>query len=424
MKKIIILGIICLFVGMGFQPAFANNNNISVGKAEQQPRSGTFMRTFGGDNWDEGFCVQQTTDGGYIITGLTYSFGAGSRDVWLIKTDSSGNMVWNRTFGGIPNDEGFCVQQTTDGGYIITGETWSYDVGFSDVWLIKTDSAGNKMWDKTFGGTGADSGYYIQQTTDGGYIITGFTYSFGAGLADVWLIKTDNAGNMVWDKTFGGKGIDYGYCIQWTTDGGYIITGKYDDDVWLIKTDSTGNMMWNKTFGRTDYDYGNCVQQTTDDGYIITGYTGRDVWLIKTDSAGNMVWNRTFGGTSGDEGFCVQQTTDGGYIITGLTYSFGAGSRDLWLIKTDSTGNMMWNRTYGRTHPDKGRFVQQTIDDGYIIIGGTQSFGDISCDVWLIKTDKDGKPRNKEVTNNQLLLQRILERFPLLQKLIQQFGSG
>jgi hypothetical protein len=338
------------------------------------PTSSGWMKTFGGKDIDEGNSVQQTTDGGYIIVGYrdvnsfnNYNYG----DVWLIKTDSNGDETWNRNFGGTDLDAGMSVQQTTDGGYIIIGGTNSFGAGDIDVWLIKTDTNGYETWNRTFGGTDADEGLSVQQTSDGGYIITGYSsYSFGR-FYDVWLIKTDDAGNKIWDKYFG-TGSNLGYSVQQTSDEGYIITGSVgfldgNSDVWLIKTDSNGDETWNRTFGGKNIDYGTFVRQTTDGGYIIAGcknsvITGDDIWLIKTDSSGNMIWDNTFGGISSDWGDSVQQTSDGGYIIAGMI--------------------------------------------GYRINIYNDEFGDV-C---LIKTDSQGK--SKTLSSGNLLFERLFQRFP------------
>jgi hypothetical protein len=343
----------------------------------------------------DGMSVQQTSDGGYII------LGGSSSDLLLIKTDDQGNKIWDRTFGGEESvSSDWSVQQTLDSGYIITCNTWVYlDEGLMDLLLIKTDDQGNKIWDRTFGGEEFDEGESVQQTPDGGYIITGWTRSFGAGSSDLWLIKTDEQGTRLWDRTFGGEESDSGGSVQQTSDGGYIITGLTgsfgagSSDLWLIKTDGQGKKLWERTFGGADWDEGYSVQQTLDGGYIITGSTASfgagygDLWLIKTDVQGKKLWERTFGGAEDDEGKSVQQTPDGGYIIMGSTESFGEGSGDLWLIKTDEQGNKIWDRTFGGEEYDWGKSVQQTPDGGYIITGGTSSFGD---DLWLIKTDAEG----------------------------------
>ncbi len=385
---------------------------LAISTTYAQPPDTLWTRTFGGSSGELGFSVQQTADGGYIIAGITSSYGAGSDDVWLIKTDANGDSLWTRTFGGSHRDHGSSVQQTTDGGYIIAGWTASFGAGGYDVWLIKTDSLGSEQWNRTFGGSDDDRGYSVQQTTDGGYIVAATTLSYGAGDGDVWLIKTDANGNQQWSRTFGGSSIDRGRSVLHTTDGGYIIVGETVSygaggyDVWLIKTDANGIEQWNRTFGGTSYDQGHSVQHTTDGGYIIAGWTvsygagSYDVWLIKTDSLGNHQWNRTFGGGRYDQGHSVQQTTDGGYVVAGYTWSYGAGNWDVWLIKTDSLGNHQWNRTFGGSNYDEARSVQQTTDGGYVIVGWTLFYGAGLQDVWLIRLASETSVENNPTTHH------------------------
>ena len=357
-----------------------------------------WSKTFGGIQSDLGYSVQQTTDSGYIIAGATKSFGAGSFDVWLIKTDASGNILWTKTTGGSDIDIAYSVKQTTDGGYIIAGKAESFSTGDSDVWLIKTDASGSTLWTKIFGGVEDEYAYSVDQTSDGGYIITGAKridpnppyYS------DIWLIKTNASGDTAWSKTFGTFLSDVGYFVQQTSDGGYFVLGYSSavgtDFVWLIKTDAYGDTLWTKRFdGGVLQDAVSSAQQTSDGGYIITGITNSfgageaDVWLIKTDAYGDTLWTKTFGGIESDGAFSVQQTTDGGYIIAGWTISYAVGNYDVWLIKTNAYGDTLWTKNFGGINEDRAYSVQQTADGGYIVAGWTSSFGAGSFDVWLIK---------------------------------------
>ena len=360
-----------------------------------------WANTFGESATDMGTSVQQTSDGGYIVSGSTLSSGSGGYDVWLIKTDGGGIEEWNQTFGGSFWDMGESVQETSDGGYIVAGYKWSSTAGQPDVWLIKTDASGTEEWNQTFGGSSDDRGYSVQQTSEGGYIVAGYTLSSGAGQSDVWLIKTDGSGTQEWTKTFGGSDSDEGYSVQQTYDGGYIVAGYTDSfgagagDIWLIKTDSSGIEEWNRTFGGSSDDRGCSVRQTADGGYIVVGKTESsgagysDVWLIKTDSSGIEEWNRTYGGIDWDFALSVVQTSDGGYIMVGDTYSSGAGAGDIWLIKTDTSGSEEWNQTFGGSSAEEGHSVAQTSDGGYIVAGYTESFGAGAGDIWLIKTEPE-----------------------------------
>jgi hypothetical protein len=359
-----------------------------------------WTQTFGGYG-SYGESVQQTTDGGYIIGG---SDNASYSELHLIKTDASGNEQWSQSYGEMGWDEGHSVQQTSDGGYIIGGYTQDLGANLYDAYLVKTDGSGTEQWSQAYGGSGYDYGHSVQQTSDGGYFIAGSTTSYGAGMSDVYFVKTDASGNQQWSQTYGGTGTDIGLSAQQTSDGGYIITGHskgYSEmysDVYLVKTDASGNQQWSQTFGGDYVDLGNSVQQTSDGGYIITGYTyysyetgSQNVYLIKTDSAGNEQWSQTFGETGWDEGFSVQQTSDGGYIIAGFK-TITSYDTDVWLIKTDASGNEEWSQTIDERNEDEARSVQQTSDGGYIIAGHTTYSGASGSSIYLIRVATETPP--------------------------------
>jgi uncharacterized delta-60 repeat protein len=375
-----------------------------------QPPDSLWSRTFGGSHWDECYSVQQTSDGGYIMAGATYSFGAGDFDFWAVKVNQCGDSLWSQTYGGMEWDQCASVQQISDGGYILAGFTQSYGEVWGDLFLVKTNAIGDQLWSRTFGGDDQDGCKSVRQTPDGGYILGGLTRSFGAGGYDFWLMKTDEEGGSLWSHTFGGSGDDVCYSMEQTSDDGYVLAGYTDSfgagsyDFWLVKTNAGGDSLWSRTFGGSGDDECFTVQQTSDDGYILAGYTDSfgagsyDFWLVKTNADGDSLWSRTFGGNGYDFCYSIQQTSDGGYILGGRTVSFGAGA-DFWLVKTNADGDSLWSRTFGGSDYDECYSVQQTTDGGYILAGHTDSFGAGNQDFWLVKTTRDGSPSITSITD-------------------------
>ena len=363
----------------------------------------TWDRTYGGSGYDRAWTLIQTIDGGYAVAGFTSSKGAGGEDFWVIKLDEQGNKVWDRTYGGSGYDIGFSLIQTTDGGYAVAGATTSKGAGNEYFWVIrKLDEQGNQIWDKNYGGSGYDEAYSLIQTTDGGYAVAGVTESKGAGKEDARVIKLDEQGNRVWDKTYGGSGDDGAFSLIQTTDGSYAVAGYTESkgagnrDAWVIKLDKQGNKVWDRTYGGSAADGVESLIQTTDGGYALAGFTdskgagNRDAWVIKLDKQGNKVWDRTYGGSAADVAYSLIQKTDGGYAVAGVTESKGAGEEDTWLIKLDSQGNKVWDKTYGGSGYDETYSLIQTTDGGYAVAGVTESKGAGEEDFWVIKLDKQG----------------------------------
>ncbi len=362
----------------------------------------TFERTYGGPYYDAGSSVLQTTDNGYMIVGTSRYYDSEINYLYLIRTDAYGDTIWTRTYGGKEHESGTFIQATSDSGYIISGSTRSFGAGSADVYLIKINAAGDTLWTKTFGGIGIDYGNCVRQTEDQGYIIAGHTDSYGSGLYDIYLIKTDASGDTLWTKVLGGS--DYDWCknIQQTPDEGYIIVGDTksfgagDSDVFLIKTDASGDTLWTKTYGGANYDRGFSLVQTLE-GYIIVGVTESfgagegDIYIIKTNLAGDTLWTKTMGGTDYDRAHFIQKTYDDDYILVANTKSYGAGDGDVYLAKIDSGGNVYWTRTFGGSEYDNGTCVRQTSDKGFIITGSSKSYSTSdNYDIYLVKTDANG----------------------------------
>jgi len=359
-----------------------------------------WSKTYGGAGNDSGNCIVQTSDGGYIIGG-TYNYS--TYRGWVVKTDIYGSMSWNKTFGLLSA----YVQQTSDGGFIIG--TWGAP---GIVSLVKTDFYGNITWSKTYHDILVTWHVEdIQQASDGGYVVLSncFSLTWGEGII---FFKTDSDGNLEWQKDYAPFGTRCrGYDFVETSDGGYMIAGLTSGfgavgyDFWLVRTDANGNMLWNKTYGGAGTDIAYSLAKTSDGGFVMVGSTtsfgagGSDLWLVKVDANGNLVWSKTYGGAGNDSGNCIVQTSDGGFVMVGSTTSFGAGGSDLWLVKVDANGNKQGDFFItGGVKDDWGSCVIESKDKLYFIVAGaTESFGAGGRDLWLIKIgpsdiDGDGLP--------------------------------
>ena len=361
-----------------------------------------FARAIGGTSSDGASSVIQTNDGGYAVAGLTNSFGAGNYDFFLVKFSSTGAVEWSKAVGGTSGDLARSVVQTSDGGYAVAGVyQYNYYAETGNFFLVKFSSTGSVSWARTVGGTNMDYGKSVVQASDGGYVVAGWTLSFGAGSYDLFLVKFSSSGAVEWSKTVGGTNWEGCGSFVQTSDGGYAVTGWTNSfgagnyDFLLVKLSSTGTVEWAKVVGGTSDDRGKSVVQASDGGYVVAGQTqsfgpgGWDLYFVKFTSTGSVTWSKAVGGTGGDYCNSVVQASDGGYAVAGRTYSFGEGEDDLFLVKFSSTGSVEWSRIVGGTERDDGNSVVQTSDGGLAVAGGTQSFG-AGGDLFLVKFDSEG----------------------------------
>lgn len=369
--------------------------------------SSSWAKTYGTELFEHATSIEQTNDGGYIMAGFTATAtpSPSNKEVLLdsfrvLKLKRNGKIDWQKLYVGAI-DYGYIVHQTKDEGYIVAGQTNVYGSGNTDVWIIKLNAKGNIVWQKTYGGAGEDGVYSIQQTSDSGYIVAGFTNCFGAGGKDFWVIKLNNDGLITWQKAYGGTSDEIANSIVQTVDGGYIVTGwtmsfgAGKTDFWVLKLNSAGSIAWQKTYGGTEGEWARTIIETKD-GYLVSGLTtsfsvsNGDIWIVKLNSNGTIKWQKIYGG-KGDEGAnSMQITNDDGCIVAGATTSFGAGSYDACLLKLNNAGMIEWQKTYGGAGGDWGISVQQTKDNGYILAGETGSFSSGNSDVWVLKLKKDG----------------------------------
>ncbi|MEO0179894.1 MAG: hypothetical protein ABIM74_03645 [candidate division WOR-3 bacterium] len=359
-----------------------------------------WAKTYGGPSLDWAFSITPSTDGGYVVAGRTESFGAGLYDFLVLKLAPDGSVSWAKTFGGVNYDwGGYSVIHTTDGGYVVAGWTESFGAGLRDFLVLKLASDGSLEWARTYGGTGYDQVYSVIQTTDGGYVLAGEGSLFPAGML---VIKLASDGSVDWARTFGGTANNGANSVIQTDDGGYAVVGWTNVfgagsyDIFILKLASDGSLDWARTYGGTDYDNAYSIIQTTDGGYAITGYTssfgagGNDLFILKLASDGSLDWARTYGGTTTDRGYSIIQTVDGGYAVAGFTYSFGIGNH-LFILKLASDGSLDWARTFdGSMAPDGGYSLIQSPEGGYVVAATTAKFGAGGNDLFVIKLDSEG----------------------------------
>ncbi|MBL4624323.1 MAG: hypothetical protein JKY42_04190 [Flavobacteriales bacterium] len=357
--------------------------------------------------YDRGNDMIQTSDGGYLVVGRTVRFHSGGVEAYLVKLSSIGDTVWTKTYGGNGSEEALSVVECKDGGYTFCGYSNSNTNGAIDVYVVHTDAQGKEIWSYTYGGEAIDRGFDIQQTADGGYIISGESYSFGSGGVNAYLVKLDKDGTELWYRSFGGNGIQEGNAVIETADGGFVITGATnnfgpgDKDVYLFKVSSKGGQEWVCSFGGTGSEEGKSLIQTADGGYLVAGYTnsvgkgGDDVYVVKTDEFGQVVWEKNFGGEYDEQASTIFPTDDGGCVITGYTNSKGAGGVDVYLLRLNSSGELILEKTFGSRSDEKGKSVVQCKDGGFAITGQSiSSSGDYSKEknkeIYVIKTDIKG----------------------------------
>ncbi|MGA2669054.1 MAG: T9SS type A sorting domain-containing protein [Ignavibacteria bacterium] len=348
-----------------------------------------FQIAVGGTNYDCATCIINTSDGGYAVAGWTYSFGAGGADFYIVKISDNGIVQWKKTIGGTLDEQAFSIIQTIDGGYVVAGFTKTFGAGLEDMYIVKITSTGSVQWSKTVGGSGNDRAYSVINTSDGGYVLAGYTTSFGAGYSDLYIVKLDGIGTLQWSRTVGGNGYDYAYSIVQTIDSNYVVAGAsssytymHDPDVIVTKLNSNGNLLWCRTVGVSGFgDGANAIIQSTDGGYVIAGGTdafsagSTAMYIIKFNEAGTLQWSTTVGGPNDQGANSIIQTIDGGYIVTGFSSSFGAGNLDIFIVKLYSNGTLQWGKTVGGVNEDQAYSVTKCANTGYAVAGTTKSFG-------------------------------------------------
>ena len=369
---------------------FVSILSISVFNANISAGAEYWAKFYGGSGDDVAYSIQQTSDGGYVVAGCTGSFAInGLWGAWILRLDSSGNTVWEKTYGFPFDSSGVAssIQQTVeDGGFIVAGYTDGIDAGFFyyNLWLFKIDNMGNIIWEKTYGPIDVGTISIVRQLHDGDYILTGTRSS------KLWVLKLDATGNIAWEKVYSGCGEAVPNSIQETADGGYIVAGETrecqtgnDDDFLVLKIDSNGSVVWEKSYGDSGTQSSPSIQQTSDGGYILGGTTSTNdspaALILKLNEDGEVTWQKKYTGDGPVAAFQIQQTFDSGYVVSGYAPNFIGAlvPSDVWILKTDNLGNILWHKNH--FFGGNGSSVQQTIDGGYVLTGDLYLWWQFGC---------------------------------------------
>jgi len=371
-------------------------------------------KTWGQSDYDYSYGIAIDSTGNAFITGKTYNFGETYSDVFILKYDSSGNLLWKRTWGGSDDEWAPKIALDASGNAIISGSTESYGAGYSDVFILKLDSSGNNLWDKTWGGSERDLGFGVVLDNSGNAFVTGGTLSFGTGADDLFLLKYNSTGTLLWNKTWGGARNEYVRGIVLDVSGNITLTGETfsygagPSDVFVLKYDSSGNLLWDKTWGGSSGESGREISVDALGNAYITGETSSygagfcDAFILKYDSFGNLLWDKTWGGSANDYGRGMILDSSGNTFITGSIGVYGGeGSSEVFLLKYDSSGNLLWDKTWGGFSNDYARGIVLDSSGNTFIAGDTGNYGEESdFDVFLLKheldTDSDGLSDNNE----------------------------
>ena len=379
---------------------FELQNNATLKRSSRRSANGLqWSVAYGGPAKDWAYAMTVTHDGGLCTAGRTASQGAGLEDVWIVRLDGDGRRLWDKTFGGPAIDRGRAIVEMPDHGLVIAGATESKGAGEFDVWVIKVDANGERLWDRRFGGPATDWASAVVATRDGGLAVGAYTQDESGGPYDFWVIKLDTNGELLWQRRYGGDATDWSNAITETLDQGLVIVGHTESsgaggaDFWVLKVDAEGEPIWDRTFGTAKSDYASTVTATRDGGVIVGGMTqadsGFDIRVIKLDAAGRVEWDRNFGGAGNDWVRAIVETRDGDFALGGYTDSQGAGLNDVWLLKLTADGSPLSERTFGEAGNEWARALVELPDGALALAGDTYSRGAGAADVLVLKIVDD-----------------------------------